>query len=111
MSRPSSATDSDWWAALLAGQLLVDTGIYQQADGDSPDAHKLARVRSWLTALVSGGHLPPVDRAMAGRALGWIGDERPGVGVVDGVPDIVWCEVEAGPFVMGSDKQVDTNGK
>ena len=61
-------------------------------------------------ALVSGGHLPPVDRAAAGRALGWIGDERPGVGVVDGLPDIVWCEVEEGPFVMGSDKRVETMG-
>ncbi len=102
-----SATDNEWWAALLAGQLLVDTGIYQQANGDSPDAHKLVRVRSWLTVLVSGGHLPPADRAMAGRALGLIGDTRPGVGVVDDIPDIGWCEVEAGPFTMGSDKKAD----
>ena len=35
------AAESDWWAALLAGQLLVDTGVYKQVDGHSPDAHKL----------------------------------------------------------------------
>jgi formylglycine-generating enzyme required for sulfatase activity len=52
-------------------------------------------------ALVSGGHLPPIDRAIAGRALGWLGDERPGVGVKNGVPDIDWIEIEAGSFIMG----------
>jgi formylglycine-generating enzyme required for sulfatase activity len=32
-----------------------------------------------------------------------MGDDRPGVGVrVDGVPDIVWCPVEGGEFIMGS---------
>jgi formylglycine-generating enzyme required for sulfatase activity len=35
--------------------------------------------------------------------LAELGDPRPGVGVrEDGVPDIQWCEVPAGPFLMGS---------
>jgi formylglycine-generating enzyme required for sulfatase activity len=40
-------------------------------------------------------------------ALGRLGDPRPGVGLKDGLPDIDWCDVEAGPFVMGSDEKHD----
>jgi formylglycine-generating enzyme required for sulfatase activity len=42
-------------------------------------------------------------RARAGRALALAQDPRPGVGLrEDGLPDIEWCEVPAGPFLMGS---------
>lgn len=102
-------TDREWWATLLAGQLLVETGIYKRLDPqyDINDLETLARARSWLTALVSGGHLPPVDRVTAGRALGWLGDKRPGVGVKNRVPNIDWVEIEAGPFIMGGDGLFD----
>lgn len=102
--RVHKATDSDWWAALLAGQLLVETGIYTKLDSteDLTDLETLGRIRGWLQALVGGGHLPPVDRAAAGRALGWLGDERPGVGIRNGLPDIDWVSIEPGPFIMGS---------
>jgi formylglycine-generating enzyme required for sulfatase activity len=45
-----------------------------------------------------------VERAEAGNILAHLGDPRPGVGVDagTGVPDIVWCEVPAGPFLMGT---------
>ncbi|MCB9139856.1 MAG: SUMF1/EgtB/PvdO family nonheme iron enzyme [Caldilineaceae bacterium] len=102
-----AATDADWWAALLAGQLLTERGLYLDLADDSPDRHKLTRVVSWLAALVARGQLPPVDRVAAGRALSLLGDPRPGVGVRNGLPDIAWRPVEAGPFIMGSDKQVD----
>lgn len=49
-------------------------------------------------------------RASAGRVLGVIGDPRPGVGVMNGLPDIAWCQIEAGPFVMGG-KIRDEGGK
>ncbi len=46
----------------------------------------------------------PKERAVAGDALAVIGDSRPGVGLrADGIPDIVWCEVPAGKFTMGSE--------
>ena len=62
--------------------------------------------------------VPCAGRLAAGRALAHLGDPRPGVGLVSpppragegpgGVlPDIVWCEVPAGPFLMGSDKEKD----
>ena len=44
-------------------------------------------------------HLEPLARAHLWRTLGRLGlDDRPGVGVKDGLPDIVWCEVEAEIF-------------
>lgn len=103
-ARVHKATESDWWAALLAGQLLMETGIYTKLDPteDLTDLETLARVRGWLQSLVGGGHLPPVDRAAAGRALGWLGDERPGVGIRHGLPDLDWVTVDPGPFIMGS---------
>jgi formylglycine-generating enzyme required for sulfatase activity len=46
---------------------------------------------------------PPEARVQAGRLLAKLGDPRPGVGVrEDGLPDIEWCEVPGGPFLMGS---------
>ncbi|MFN8486595.1 MAG: SUMF1/EgtB/PvdO family nonheme iron enzyme [Caldilineaceae bacterium] len=106
---PAQAKDADWWAALLAGQLLVETHIYAKINPyvDLQESDTLERVRGWLAQLVSQGCLPPVDRAMAGVALGRLGDPRPGVGVKAGLPDIVWCPVDAGPFIMGSGKKKD----
>ena len=47
--------------------------------------------------------MAPTERAAAGRALAKLGDPRPGVGLRDDdLPDIVWCEVPEGPFVMGT---------
>jgi formylglycine-generating enzyme required for sulfatase activity len=49
-----------------------------------------------------------MDRAAAGDALAVMSDDRAGVGVrADGVPDIVWCPVEGGEFIMGNTKQSD----
>jgi formylglycine-generating enzyme required for sulfatase activity len=107
---PATAPESpDWYAALRAAEALIETEQHQNVP---PRQHYLVkRLQDWLTALVDGGHLPPRDRAAAGRALAHLDDPRPGVGlsplpVGEGpgvrLPDIVWCEVPAGPFVMGT---------
>jgi len=46
----------------------------------------------------------PLVRVQAGQTLAHLGDSRPGVGVdpETDLPDIVWCEAPAGPFLMGS---------
>jgi len=63
-----------------------------------------------LAALLSDARLtvPGSLRAAAGQTLGRLGDPRPGVGLrPDGLPDIVWCEVPAGRFLMGNTEQTD----
>jgi formylglycine-generating enzyme required for sulfatase activity len=61
------------------------------------------RLQDWLLGVMRGSSRPTKERAQAGRALARAGDPRRGVGLCDdGLPDIVWCEVSAGPFLMGS---------
>jgi formylglycine-generating enzyme required for sulfatase activity len=99
------ASDSNYALAMLAGRLLVETGIGLATTLDADDQRKLDDVRSWLAALVAGGRLPPVDRAAAGVALGKLGDPRKGVGRrADGLPDIDWVTVKPGRFMMGAKK-------
>jgi formylglycine-generating enzyme required for sulfatase activity len=60
-----------------------------------------------LVAAMAENLIPPVDRSRAGDALARLGDLRPGVGLdpETGLPDIAWCEVPAGSFLMGSDEK------
>jgi len=68
--------------------------------------------RKVVQALVSSledERVAPGSRALAGQLLARLGDPRPGVGLrPDGLPDITWCGVPAGPFLMGSDKAKDS---
>jgi len=99
-----ATTPDDRWGALLAGQALVETANLQQvSERNHP---KLERVRRWLVAIIEGDDLPAIERAEAGNVLAALGDERPGVGLLPaGRPDIDWCEVSAGPFLYGDEKQ------
>ncbi|MCG3208374.1 MAG: Hercynine oxygenase [Anaerolineae bacterium] len=94
------------WGAHLAGQALVETANLD--DVDDEECETLDRVRAWLKVLLGAPQLPAPERAAAGRQVAVLGDDRPGVGLLpNGLPDIVWCDVPAGPFKMGSDKKVD----
>jgi formylglycine-generating enzyme required for sulfatase activity len=99
-------TDEDWRLVWLAGDMLALLGV-QPALTSKRGARIVPRVQERLADLVSGGHLPLVERAAAGRALAMIGDPRFGVGVKDGLPEIDWVEIPAGTFLMGSDKAKD----
>jgi len=91
----------DAWGALLAGQALAESAALEHVS--RRDQPKVVRVRKALVRLLATGHLPAVARAEAGDALAKLGDPRPGVGLrPDGLPDIAWCEVPEGPFLMGS---------
>jgi formylglycine-generating enzyme required for sulfatase activity len=51
------------------------------------------------------------DRVAAGDQLAAMGDRRPGVGLrADGLPDVLWCDVPAGPFVFGGDDKAFRSG-
>jgi formylglycine-generating enzyme required for sulfatase activity len=94
-------SDGEAWGALLAGQALVESA--NLAGVGERNREKVRRVVRHLVRLLEAGRLPAVERAAAGRALGELGDPRPGVGLrPDGLPDIAWCAVPAGPFTMGS---------
>jgi len=124
-------SDSHWRAAVLGGQALVDLRFPDTAEGKRDFEAVLKRVRRWLVALLeTPDALAPRERAEAGDLLGRLGDPRPGVGILPlppreragvrvlppspsegeglGVrvilPDILWVEVPAGPFLMGSAK-------
>ncbi|MFI4989803.1 MAG: SUMF1/EgtB/PvdO family nonheme iron enzyme [Solirubrobacterales bacterium] len=45
---------------------------------------------------------PVIDRFDLGSALDVIGDTRPGVGLLEGVPDISWCRMSGGESQVGS---------
>ncbi len=95
--------DDDWRLYPLAGEMLLLVGL-DNLEKDDVGRRALADARNGLAALVGEGHLPPIERAAAGRVLSVLGDPRPGVGLrPEGVPDIVWCDVPAGDFIMGSD--------
>jgi len=107
---PEQAADDDlaWGRTWLAGDALLEMGLNRVRD--SALGRDLAeRVRRQLASLVSQGRLNPVERAAAGRTLANVIDPRPGIGVdlLTGLPDILWCEVPAGLFLMGSDKKKD----
>ncbi len=112
-----AVSEADWRAAYLAGEALLEIGL-KEVKARPRHEQVLTRVQRWLVALMERGALTPIERAAAGNTLVHLGDPRPGVGVtplpqvgegpgVRAIPDIVWCEVPAGPFLMGSDKRRD----
>ena len=82
---------------VVAARCLVEGGA---------DANELTRrsIAAALLARMTDERHPPVARVRAGDALASLDDPRPGVGVDSGtgLPDILWCYVPAGPFLMGS---------
>jgi formylglycine-generating enzyme required for sulfatase activity len=82
---------------VVAARCLVEGGA---------EASETARynVITTLRGRMTDQRQPPIGRAEAGRAVNWLGDPRPGVGLnpETGLPDIAWCQVPAGPFLMGS---------
>jgi formylglycine-generating enzyme required for sulfatase activity len=100
---PSSEIEVDdprFLRTLYAGLAVAENGLWQV---ERQYEERLERIRQWLERSLVVGALSPADRAAAGRVLGRLGDRRRGVGVgLDGVPEIDWVEIPAGPFLMGS---------
>ncbi len=104
-------TAQDAWGALLAGQALIETANVQNI---SPrNQLKVTRIQTWLSAILTEQQppdtpLPAVERALTGNILAQLGDSRSGVRLCEnGLPDIMWCAVPAGTFVMGTDPEKD----
>ncbi len=75
---------------------------------EAGDERLVTAARQKLVARLEDPAEIPTKRAAAGDALARLGDPRPGVGLrQDDLPDMAWCEVPAGPSLMGSDKARD----
>ena len=86
----------------LAARYIAESG------GAKPATVTIENVQQTLVACATSLAAPLLERVAAGNALNYVGDPRPGVGLrADGLPDIVWCDVAAGEFIMGSTKQAD----
>lgn len=97
--------EGDWRAIWLAGDILLLVGL-ENVEYDEIGREVLPRVHDRLVDLLHEGHLSPIERASAGRSLSRLGDRRRGVGVDPyGDPDLLFCEIPAGPFTMGSDRR------
>jgi hypothetical protein len=94
-------TDAPRTALSLSAAELAATAFLEWGGADVTReqlADRLASLLSDANLRGATGNL----RAAAGRALSYLGDPRPGVGLADSYPQIVWCEVPAGPFLMGA---------
>lgn len=101
---------NEWRAVMWSGRLAAKLGR-TAITTDGPEGTKyLVRLATRLKQCLREERLTPLERSSAGRALALLDiDDRPGVGLrVDGLPDIEWCEVPAGVFIMGSDPKKDS---
>ncbi len=116
------ASRREWQALLWSAQMAAVLGAEAiRQDTARPDggAVYLERLLRRLMQGMARCPLPALGRAELGNVLAKLGDPRPGVGVsvlpsragessTIRIPDIVWCEVPAGPFLMGSNKARDS---
>jgi formylglycine-generating enzyme required for sulfatase activity/energy-coupling factor transporter ATP-binding protein EcfA2 len=87
-------------AGCLATAELAATAFLEWGGTDTTRQALAQHLADLLAAPDLEGSLPGV-RGLAGRALGRLGDPRPGVRLTaEGLPDIVWCDVPAGEFIM-----------
>ncbi len=104
---PDTGDDALWYSIYYATRLVMD----ELPEGDDLQEVYRPRLRQILAKLVAVGALAPAERAEMGRALAVLGDPRFGVGVRDGLPEIDWVTIPAGPFLMGSDKKKDPKAR
>ena len=87
---------------MLAGEQLLEIGL---AAVNVREEHRAVRRRvgAWIEAVLSEKKtpLPVAERVKAGAVLARLGDERKGVGVKHGLPEIDWIPIPPGPFKMG----------
>jgi formylglycine-generating enzyme required for sulfatase activity/energy-coupling factor transporter ATP-binding protein EcfA2 len=95
-----------WRMIWLAGKVLIEIGL-DRARRRNLGSTVVKKIRNQLIELIDYAVLEPRERADAAAVLGALGDLRAGVGIKEGLPDIEWCRVAKGPFLMGSDPDQD----
>lgn len=93
---------------LLSAHPLLAARCIAESGGMPPAAQAIVQVQRTLINLATHEDVPTKERNAAANALNHVGDSRPGVGLTAaGLPDIVWCSVPSGIFLMGNTKQTD----
>lgn len=95
----SPATGSAIW---LASRLLIDETPREEWDGRRNRPIVKATRESIAATLDRAADLGIADRVDLARALDALGDERQGIGVLDGTPEHAWCPVPEGTVQMGA---------
>jgi len=78
---------------------LQDAGMLEEAEKDPDVARLLMPELDWILLELELQTTPDFRRWEIGKRLAEIGDPRPRIGVVNGLPDIVWCAIPSGPDV------------
>jgi len=80
-------------------------GLYRlAAEAEQPPPDRQSEELASLLAETDELSTPPERRLEIGDALARLGDPRKGVGLrPDGLPDIDWVEIPAGPFLYGDE--------
>ncbi len=102
-------TADDVWGAQIAARILVET--VDLAKLSDANRQRLDLVQRWLLSLIDDDVLPPIERAEAGENLAVLGDPRfdPQHWHLPDEPLLGFVEIPAGSFLMGSDKQDDSD--
>jgi hypothetical protein len=79
-----------------AHTLLIERGLLYDLERDPDVADFLIPESEWLPAELLCSRVRPMEREEIGLRLARIGDQRPGVGLVDGTPAVQWCAIPPG---------------
>jgi hypothetical protein len=86
-------------------RLLAEASLLDDLEREPDSADFLTPEADWLLAELLCADTDHARRETIGMRLSEIGDPRPGVGVIDGVPNILWCDVPAGAV------EIDEHGR
>lgn len=90
-----------WWSVWLACRLSLDHEIFNIKT--QKYIYTYEKLKEWTRELLNRGEaLPTYERVEVATLLGFIKDERPGVGIKEKIPDIMWCSIPSGEFVIGT---------
>jgi len=87
-----------WRHELLedARRLLGEAGLLEAMERETDVGDFLVPEAEWLLAELLCSGTDHGRRETVGMRLSEIGDPRPGVGLIAGVPEILWCDIPAG---------------
>jgi formylglycine-generating enzyme required for sulfatase activity/energy-coupling factor transporter ATP-binding protein EcfA2 len=102
-SGPIAPDDPRAWSVWLTAH-LVNELLPHATTQNRFRRQLLDDLRAWMAAVVGRAEaLPPIERTDLAMTLGKLGDPRPGTGLSNGVPDLLWCDIPAGSQTIGLD--------